>query len=304
MKKIRLIIVSLLLFFSAHSQTQRCGTYSNIVNFEDTAKIHRCIRLDTNSVNIWTIGKPTKSKFDSAYSRINAIMTKTTEFYPPNTNSSFLIALLRDIKWSSGYCDSLYVKGYFKVDSDSINDYGKIEISHFIDHDWFDLSTYSDCYIDGVKKKPLFTGNLSDKWHEFSFSFNPNILDYPNHNDSTLWLRFTFISDSIDTHKEGWIIDDISINNSTPGGINDNVYNNFIIISPNPVPRNGNFTISINKIEPVLIKIYDSQGKLHNLIYKPTTILTLNSNQFQKGIYLIETFDKKGMMYINKLLVD
>jgi hypothetical protein len=301
MKKILILIILLVYFFSVNSQTHRCGIYTHMVNFEDTANIHRYIILDTNNSNIWSIGKPDKLKFDSAYSPKNAIMTNTKESYPPNTNSSFKIQFLSDFLGGSNYCDRLYVEGYFKIDSDTLIDYGIIETRDMIGHPWREVT----CYFDGITQKAVFSGNLSDKWHYFSFDVNPEVMDYSHGNDTTFLIRFTFISDSIDTHKAGWILDNLSMNNETPGGINDIVHNNDLFsISPNPVNQNDNFTISIKKIDVESIKIYDSQGNLHNQIIKPRNSVTLNTYQFLKGIYLIEAFDKKGNRQIKKLLIN
>jgi hypothetical protein len=303
MSKIHLIIISLLLYLSVNSQVLRCGTRINLVDFESTEIIQKYITFDTSTVNIWTIGKPNKTKFQSAYTPNNAIFTGTGNYYPPNTYSSFTVKFFRDYLTSSDYCDSLYIEGYFKIDSDTLNDYGKIEMRRYYSEQWIDISSYP-MYIDGIYKKPVFSGNLTDKWHQFCFALNPSSLDYFNE-DTNVLIRFSFISDSIDTHKEGWILDNLSVNAVTPGGINDIMLSNdLIIIYPNPASQNDNFTISINKIEVESIQIYDCQGRLHNQFTKPRNSITLNTNQFSNGIYLIETIDKKGNRQIKELIIN
>ena len=51
-------------------------------------------KIDTSVAgNIWQIGKPHKTIFDSAYSRPDAIVTDTIHDYPANNLSTFAIKI-------------------------------------------------------------------------------------------------------------------------------------------------------------------------------------------------------------------
>jgi hypothetical protein len=62
------------------------------LNFEDTFGLQHLI-IDTNSDvnNIWEVGQPGKSIFTTAYSDPNVIITYSTESYPINDTSVFII---------------------------------------------------------------------------------------------------------------------------------------------------------------------------------------------------------------------
>lgn len=54
----------------------------------DSSNIY--LQIDTTSSNnIWQVGQPSKTFFDSAYSPVNAIVTDTINSYPVNNHSAF-----------------------------------------------------------------------------------------------------------------------------------------------------------------------------------------------------------------------
>ena len=304
MNKIHLLSILLLLTFCANSQSLLTIVKNEDINFEDNSKIKEYIKLDTNNGNIWRIGKPVKVKFNKSNSPDNAIITGLKGYYPPNTKSSFILKFFATDDVPDDVGTQLSIEGSYKIDSDSLSDYGIIEMSFDNGLNWLNIlnDTFGSWYYENKKQIPVFTGNLYNKWYRFVFLSEPY---WANISIDTLWFRFTFISDSIDTHKEGWMIDNLAIIIWPPDGINDIGQNkNQIIITPIPVNQNDNFTISFENIDAERFKIYDSQGKLHIEINNPNKILTLSSSQFQKGIYVVEILDKKGKKYIDKLLVD
>jgi len=87
-------------------------------------------------------------------------------------------------------------------------------------------------------------------------------IDSPlNHIDSVFY-RFTFITDSIDSHEEGWMIDDISVD-AYHGDFVAPIAadNNFISIYPNPCTNK--LYIKSKKIatHAPQVSIYDALGR-------------------------------------------
>ena len=55
--------------------------------------------IDSDSNNVWQIGKPQKIIFDSAATAPNVIVTDTVNYYPPNNNSIFIVGYLPWASW-------------------------------------------------------------------------------------------------------------------------------------------------------------------------------------------------------------
>ncbi|MGI8893310.1 MAG: hypothetical protein ACR2GN_07590, partial [Bacteroidia bacterium] len=59
-------------------------------------------------------------------------------------------------------------------------------------------------------------------------------MSWLNFNDSVM-IRFTFVSDSIDNNKEGWMIDNLVIHLTNIHTVNEVKQEEYIKIYPNPV---------------------------------------------------------------------
>jgi hypothetical protein len=267
------------------------------IDFEDTNLIKRYIKLDTNN-NIWRIGHPQKSKIKNSE---NAIITGLTQGYPVKGNSSFVLKFL---PLSSIRYDITELWGYFSVDSDSLHDYGVIEMSYDGGKNWINIMdtgrNYGIWYTDGNLERPIFTGNQTDKLHTFIFIFEKG---YALTVD-TLRFRFTFISDSIPENKDGWAFDDFWLINRDPGWIDENKYTEYPIkISPNPVRQSEDVFISIKNRTANKINLINSQGKIIAEFNNPNNSLNINTNNFQKGIFFIEVIDNTGRKEVEKLVI-
>ncbi len=87
MKRLIFILSLLLIFISSYSQDY----VSYGINFDDPSELFRLEIDSLNGNNIWQIGKPRKTIFNSAFSPLNAIVTDTSDFYPINNYSSFTL---------------------------------------------------------------------------------------------------------------------------------------------------------------------------------------------------------------------
>jgi hypothetical protein len=187
-----------------------------VLHFDDISEI-QYFHIDTSLTdNVWQIGVPQKIFMDSTFSAPNALITDTADHYPTSNYSTVSMTLLA----TEGLMWFVFMHKY---DTDTLKDGGKIELS--IDagttwHNVLDAAYWSEngCSTSGLNfysqsdtvaslGSQGFSGR-SNGWEQTEFQFN-----YQNATISldTFQLRFVFASDTADTGKEGWLIDDIHI---------------------------------------------------------------------------------------------
>jgi hypothetical protein len=273
-----------------------------LIDFEDTAKIKTYILLDTNQGNLWRIGKPNKSIIHTAYSGNYAIMTDLNKPYPTNNKSSFIIKYFSSDEIKEG--GTVYIFGQYKFDSDSLIDTGIVEYSIDKGYYWLNIMLYHGWWGWGIQdsndKQPMFSGNVTDRWHQFSFSL-PTI-EASTALDS-LYIRFTFISDSIDNSKEGWIIDNLNLFYYGPGSIRNIKENIKFIIYPNPAKNSETINVFCKESNIEFLTIYNTIGAKVFEKKQPETNTTLNCNTFNKGIYFVQLSDSHGNNAVKKIII-
>jgi Secretion system C-terminal sorting domain len=170
---------------------------------------------DTNS--IWQVGRPQKAIINQAYSSVNAIITDTVNSYSVNDSSFFLFKKIdSNLGFASGTGASL--SGYYFVNTDSLNDYGTIEISLDTGTSWIDLvnDTIYTAYYYWLTSKPVLTGN-SNGWNFFYVILGQLGPLYNINQFDTILFRFSFISDSIPDSLDGLAFDDIVLCDASEG---------------------------------------------------------------------------------------
>lgn len=256
------------------------------INFEDVFTLPR-VRIDTvsDTNNIWQIGHPDKTAFYSAHSDPNAIVTDTANVYPVNDTSSFTIIHLADGGWG-GY-PKVDIAGWYSVNSDSLTDYGYIDFSPDLGATWYRAdSSRGVCSWGAVEELPTFTGN-SNGWKYFYYCLQiPYTVSY----EDTILYRFTFISDSVQTNKDGLMFDDLHFEDWAES-IPENANPNLISIFPNP----ANDNIVVHKTKNTgkqLVQVFNSTGQVvyDDLNFNEETI---DTRQFPNGIYLLKYSDAK-----------
>lgn len=214
--------ITLFLFFSLAavvSRAQPKTTSYGTIRFEGSDFLHGYLSLyrdtATNPNCIWQIGKPQKTVFTSSFSPDKAIVTDTLNTYPPNDTSSFIIKM-SDLNFA-WYIGSFYphstpfIRGRYKVDSDSLSDYGSIAISMDMGSNWIDIledTVYN--FVQNSGTMPVLTGS-SDGWQIFTLSFAQLADSFTISPSDTVLLKFTFVSDSTETNRDGLIFDDFVI---------------------------------------------------------------------------------------------
>lgn len=281
MKKIFLIL-SIFYVNNIFSQ-QPCVNFC--LSFDDTL-CHTHLVIDTaNTANIWQIGRPQKPLFDSIPSNFSpkAIITDTVNYYPINNNSVFTIWTIADMGDYYGFRSFF---GMYNVQTDSLNDYGSIEISPDNGTTWINLldTAYSASFV-WYGSQPVLTGN-SNGWQSFEVlltdlgsTFNIQIGD-------TLKYRFTFKSDAVSENLGGLMFDYLCFHDFVEGvtetrfkNIKSNVY---------PNPSNNTFTIDFDNpnSDTYEISVYDIHSKL---VFSQDNIVDnrfiLNAQLLKQGTY-------------------
>ncbi len=302
----------LLLFFLSLGFSGFSQSYQAYTNFETNIAL---VRIDTSlPSNLWQIGIPHKTNFDSAYSLPKAIVTDTVNPYEVNSFSSFYISI-KDPNWFWGSPSRLAF--YHKFNTDTLTDGGYIDVSYDGGLSWLNIiydSTMFNCtwtpgfgywsesfygendtLINGISG---FSGN-SNGWYYSTFEWM-YCLGVDNNFPDSMMIRFNFISDSFQSNKDGWMIDNISLYSDYCGFISNNTSDdNSVTIFPNPA-KNEVRIIDIDNRKIREISIYNQLGKqIKNLLENQNTI---NISDLPFGLYIVEVVGE-GWRVRKKLII-
>ncbi len=285
-------LIILLLIFNANfllAQKNPCENYC--LSFEDTLCMSH-LKIDTsNTQNLWQIGQPQKTVLNTASSPVNVIITDTINPYPINNNSVFIIENIANL---GDFYGLKMFYGYYKVQTDSLNDFGRIEFSPDNGALWVDVindTVYNS--FSWYSQKLVLTGN-SNGWKYFDVLiadigsvFNVQIGD-------TILFRFTFTSDSIYDNLGGLMYDDICFS-SFVEGISETRFKT-LKSSIYPNPAINQFTIEFENptAELYQLSVYDIKS---NLVFSKENIsenkIILDAELFKLGTYIYKLTNQK-----------
>lgn len=287
MKKLLTSLFLASLFFDGNGQNDE----SCYFNFENTDYCHSdYLYLDTisDTNNIWQIGHPQKAIFNSAYSSAKAIVTDTINPYTINDTSSFTIVhhCMGGFSFESYLVATLSAS--YRVDCDSLNDFGRIEFSPDNGNFWIDLlndTVYEQYIVWDIpdNPKPTFTGN-SQGWKYFSVnigSLGPvfNIQPF-----DTVLYRFTFISDSIEHNRDGLMFDAIDLYDYAQSISEFSERSSTLY--PNPATHSATLEFENPTNTAFNLQFFDITGRV---IMEQSAIttdrITLNTQHLPAGIY-------------------
>lgn len=291
-KKIALIAITLIPFLSK-------GQIMPLVFNFDTVE---SVFIDTGLVgNVWQIGQPQKTYFNAAFTIPNAMVTDTINAYPNNCFSEFTVKTPTYINFWGGVSMSFF----HKFQTDTLLDGGTILISND-GQSWVNI-LYSQGLIfmpfnyfqhnDSVTSlnEPGFSGQ-SDGWQQTSIYWN-----YPP--GDTLWVKFKFTSDNIQTNKDGWMIDSLVFTYDLGIGIEKTMQKNSYHLAPNPIDGQSVLTFHQTDVNAGVF-IYSITGQLINSIEKiENGQVILDQNSFVPGIYSFAIFQSEQKAIRGKLIV-
>ena len=265
------------------------------LNFDDTLGAHHVsIDYSSNPGNIWQIGTPQKTVFTSAYSAPFAIVTDTINQYPPNDTSVFIITNIAEgmgFEWPH----TVILSGQYYVNSDTLTDYGVIEFSPDNGNTWIDLLNdvaYSS-YVSWSYPKPTLTGN-SNGWKGFYANIAQLGPVFNIHDGDTIIYRFTFISDNVQTNKDGLMFDNFHFEDWVEG-IQSAQNVNLFSIFPNPA---GNFIyLSISAPEKnMTFSVFNAMGEeVRTLkVGNAESTVTIDVAGLPAGMYFVKAGNYSG----------
>jgi hypothetical protein len=168
--------------------------------------------------NCWQVGQPIKNHFTAAPSAPNALVTDTWNTYPMNTHSEFIIYHPDTLVVASQFANVWAYRWTQFLDMEDKKDFGLVHFTIDSGRTWENLFTspkiynffgYNNQNVDTLPNGELgFTGVDtvgSSIWLCYWWT------NFPFDSIDQLQLRFTFISDSIDTEQDGWMIDNFQL---------------------------------------------------------------------------------------------
>lgn len=263
MKYSILIIVYLIFSLNISSQTVTLDS----CNFENICPI---LVIDTASTNLWEIGTPSKIIFDSAYSITNALITDSLNNYPTNSHSSFTLIPTDNYGGSvpnpNGYADNMRIEFKYKIDSDTLLDGGYIEVSYDYGQSWqnivFDLVDHNLPIFDTLYNGEYGISGFNSEWQSgylewiWTLPVKAQTID-------TLMVRFNFVSDAVETNKEGWMIDDLRVSYQNFFSDISNTEKGKILTYPSPTQSLINVELKdITNFQNASIQLIDNLGKV------------------------------------------
>jgi len=257
------------------------------ITFDDSTSLGR-IEIDTisNPHNIWKIGIPNKSDFTTSYSSPNVIVTDTKKPYPVNDTSSFTIIHLAGTGWQTGY-PKIDIGGWYYVNSDTLTDHGYIEFSADKGKTWFSVDNNSGCCSwSATQESTTFSGN-SFGWKHFYYCLcAPVTVNYYD----TILYRFSFISDGLQSNKDGLMFDNLHFEDWSEG-IEEIQNDKLITIYPCPAIDFLSIHLTISS-EHQSIQIINYVGQI---VYVNSDIADdfIDIRQFKNGLYFIRYSNTK-----------
>lgn len=264
------------------------------INFEDNSDLEKIEIDSTFSNNKWQVGKPSKIIFDSSRTLYHAIVTDTINILPPSDTSVFILKQFNPFSFPVPSYVMASMQFYYKMNKKP-NDIVKIEMSVDTGHHWINMLEEDTTYdIQWYGNKPNFN-DTNDIWKQFHANYSQwfstgytGVNSYPIFADAdTFQFRFTFITDSLSTNSEGWMIDDIFCSFLTPES-NSSIISNqkSVLFYPNPITNSINlkrFNAFLSKEEK--IEIYTIDGRK---VYEKNITGELNLKvELPKGNYIL-----------------
>lgn len=273
------------------------GSPKDLILYRDTISNPNCR---------WQIGKPNKTIFTEAETLPNAIVTDTINTIPVNDTSVFYISAQYDAQHGIGGLLFSY-----KLDGDSA-DFGKIEISPDSGQHWVNIIAQESTYhiiwtfdYTEVGFQPTLNG-VEHGWYYFACNFGlwaystsgyPVLWDHniPTGSTKTALFRFTYITDSINNPRDGWMIDDVRI----WGGITSvsDLSNNVQMeLSPNPVEDVLHIKRKIGGAKDESVQVMNMMGEV--VFSGQWSVvggeLSVDVSGLAKGVYLLRYSCDKG----------
>ncbi|MEN8250982.1 MAG: T9SS type A sorting domain-containing protein [Bacteroidota bacterium] len=284
-----------------------------VLLYEDTISmdpLNEWITIPSPDENIWQAGRTNKSFLDSSLSEKAVMMTDTIDSYPALMDDYFLISIPQTenfYSWPEGI-----LSFYHRFQTDSLLDGGYIEISYDGGESWQNI-IYDDIHINNVFTGlystsdtikdgiPAFTGSTSDwKYTEFHWIWVGLTKSSTSELEGRPILKFRFVSDDVDTGKDGWLIDQLVFRGYDFSGAVAEQPLNTIDVYPNPFTEFLHISSSKGRGKSKF-RLYGSDGKLQ-LQSELSEEITINASVLSTGLYYYAIFKDNQLVETGKLI--
>lgn len=269
------------------------------------------LSIDTQNVNNdWVVGNTNKPFFMQATSLPNAIMTDSVNPYSNSNLSYFDIGINRN-----HFYFNMYIQFDHKYETDTLIDGGYITVSHDSGQTWqnvlYDSTcigcnyapyninidnfySYSDTLLNG---EPGFSGTSNWKTTTIQWVWMFPVKQTPS---DSLIIRFNFISDSTQTNKDGWIIDNFVIGDVYHGSSVEEFSTNLdVTLYPNATSNFFNYKSEKGTIDNITISNLLGESVL--IKNNPNESGQVNISNLPSGNYFVKFSSRDG--FITKRLI-
>jgi hypothetical protein len=277
--------------------------FADTLEFDPT---HSWISISDPESCIWEIGQPDKNYFDQPLSGNKAMLTDSSTYYGSNLNDVFMIT----IAWEEHYIAEGILSFFHKYDTDYKTDGGIVEISYDEGESWINLHEEGESYdrnFIGLSEDTIQGGEYafsgkSDGWQYVELQWVWMVLTKKDLLDigEEVFVRFRFVSDDIDTQKEGWMIDDIVFRGYSASGDIEGHALSRVLVYPNPASDLINFKFTENDGQNHYIHIYSSLGQEFKSLHIEKNQLDITD--MSNGIYFYEIRNEKEVVARGKFL--
>lgn len=294
MKTLLLLFLASLLSFGAKAQD---FYLMQLFDGDDTIVGQSAFfEFDTSAANIWQVGPPQKTIFNSAYSAPNLLITDTLLPYPPNTTSSFIFSF-DVLPWD--WYGILAIEWMQKLDMEYLHDGGIIEYSidtgatwtnvvddpyvyNFYGFEWGNLDTISNGEM-------AFTG-IDTSWDAIWLCFDLSWLyDAVGDDTTNMQIRYTFVSDSSENTHDGWELDNFYISKTYVHTVAQLESGDYLTAYPNPT--NDRLYIALSKVQEYHIiehmELITLDGKVVGRWEHIPTKFFIDTSIYPNGMYLL-----------------
>lgn len=302
-----LLLLAVLVSICLSSQTFPINSFDYSTNL--TAGYNVLLPESTNQ--LWQVGK--SAKFDGVLSAKPALYTDTLNTYPVNVDEGVVMILYEEGSWGPYHWYDVYFKHRFETDS--LLDGAYIEVSLDSGSTWVNAIDYmdsiswpmwgpysvdfysTDYLVNG--QRIAFTGSGATYRQNHihlglitAIVAQPEMIGFP----VAPYLRFSFVSDSVDSQKAGWQIDEVDIFGVITFGIEERIQP--ITISPNP--STGIFKLQSPNHTDASFTIYDLTGKQVYSGKMNGSSVTVNIAQSPSGTYYLKFTDGAAIKLIKR----
>jgi hypothetical protein len=316
--KLSYILFLFLISYALINDSVAQSFQTDIEDFEDNISPYLIIDSSSSS---WQIGHANKGSFIDTALASRSIVTDTINPYPINEASYFIIKF--NYKVLNNDAPVLMDFSFkHRYNTDSLHDFGRIEISYDEGSNWYQMATYEPTWLSGTSTTSGQWGGMSNigdtiairgnsnGWRsaiyfwDLCFAMKPDTGVINVYLTNNLLIRFSFFSDSIPDNKEGWEIDDIKLYKhfETCSGINEIDKDKPKIA---PIPADNMLQIEFANTQMCgNLNLYNAIG---NMVYQCPIIngsALLNTTALPNGMYYLLSENKiNRQKYYNKILI-